>query len=319
MHEDLDGHLPSELKAAPDEFVQWAQAQLQAEEIANTPTVPLYHYTRQAGFEGILTNQTFRCFSYRHQSDPTEFAYSLEIARKLIKETGAVADWFKKHLCGCLDDLLESNDVADSFEFYLFSLSKHRDHARQWQEFGDGGAGIAIGFSPILFQPTETELHDLANENVHVGTIIYGDSLTARRHRVAIECAAEITSRIGQAHLASVKAVGPVAYLRAMADELLARQLIWNCLTSKHSKYQSEQEVRCIIMNLPSKFDGLRAFCGERPYVDTPMPLRAEGISEILVGPNAPHGKEGEVRQCLAAWGYPDTIPVSRSSVTVGC
>ncbi len=95
MHEDLDGHLPSEIQAAPDEFVQWAQAQLKAEEIANTPTVPLYHYIRQAGFEGILTHQTFRCFTVvaQRDSDPgallADKGYDSNVIRQDLRDRGA--------------------------------------------------------------------------------------------------------------------------------------------------------------------------------------------------------------------------------------
>jgi hypothetical protein len=71
-------------------------------------------------------------------------------------------------------------------------------------------------------------LNEQANENLHVGRVIYGDGPTEERHRRVIESAAEITSRIANANLNAVNRARPVPYLTAMAKEVIASQLVWN-------------------------------------------------------------------------------------------
>jgi hypothetical protein len=44
--------------------------------------------------------------------------------------------------------------------------------------------------------------------------------------------------------LHAVRRIGPVRYLRTIGDEVIASQLIWNCLTAKSTRYANEGEVR---------------------------------------------------------------------------
>jgi len=306
--------LPPKLWAAPQEFVAWSQQQLLVEQDESTPTGPLYHYTGGEALKGILANERIWCFSHLHQRDRTEFEYSLAIARRIIKEIGHSKDFFTQHFCGCMEDLLQNNSLTETFEFYLFSLSRHRDDKKQWEDYGDNGRGFAIGFAPALFQPDQNNLNDQANENLHVGRVIYGDGPTERRHRRVIERAAEITSRVGNANLDAVRRVRPVPYLRAMTDEVIASQLVWNCLTAKSTKYQNEREVRCIIMNVRGKFDELRRVHDDKHYIETGLPLKPVGsVVEILVGPHAPAEAATMVVDFLKAQGYPDGIPIIQS------
>jgi hypothetical protein len=158
--EDRKADLPAELRAALKEFTAWSQAQLLNEQNESTPTEPLYHYTGEEAIRGILTNQHIWCFRHLHQRDKTEFEYSLDIAREVMRSVGWDDDPFKRLLGTGLDDMLYANSLADAFEFYLFSLSRHRDDPQQWREYGQGGKGFAIGFAPSLFQPDVHTLSD---------------------------------------------------------------------------------------------------------------------------------------------------------------
>ena len=130
--------------------------------------------------------------------------------------------------------MLELNSIKDIFEFYLFSLTRHRDDHEHWLQYGKEGKGFAIGFAPTLLQPDKDTLSDKANENLHVGRIIYGDVGTRARHRLIIERAADITSEYGHANRKlGRERLAP--FIRAMADEVIASQLIWNCLTAKNA------------------------------------------------------------------------------------
>jgi len=75
---------------------------------------------------------------------------------------------------------------------------------------------------------------------------------------MAIEQAADIVSRYGKAHIKMPKDNLLVQFLEAMEKEVIAQQLVWNCLTAKNDVYANEREVRYIIMNVPGQFEDIR-------------------------------------------------------------
>ena len=218
----------------------------------------------------------------------------------------------------CVLDLLAVNKLSGPLEFYLFSVSQHRDHGPQWKEYGRDGTGFAIALSSALFQPDKDDLYEQANKNLHIGRVVYGDEPTFARHKLAIRAAAKITSRVGRANIDLVKLVRPDRYLATMARELLASPLVWNCLTAKEKRFADEREVRGIIMNVKGKFDPWRRTHGGRSYIEHELPLKAPGsIIEIIVGPKAGTGAEDDARAFLKAEGYPEGIPIRRSTAVL--
>ena len=104
-----------------------------------------------------------------------------------------------------------------------------------------------------------------------------------------------------------------------MNKAFIAELLIWNCLTAKSEGFIDEQETRYIIMGLCAAFDEFRKQHNGRDYVETPLPLTEPGnITEILVGPDAPHGAEAMVTDLLNSLRYPAAISVTRSAVSGG-
>lgn len=284
----FNDELPQELLAAPRAFIEWSRTELLREQAASTPTEPLYHYTDEAALRGILKKQAFWCFSHTQQKDPAEFEYALRVAMEALRRQSASDDFFKHHFAECVIDMLQVNKLSGPFEFYLFSVSRHRDHGPQWAAYGHVGTGYAIGLSPALFQPDKDDLYDEANKNLHIGRVVYGDEATARRHDRSVQSAADITSRVGSNHSRLVRDTGIATYLRVMAHELLASQMIWNCLTAKAAQFEDEREVRGIVMNVRAKFDPWRLNRAGRNYIEHTLPLKQPGsITEILVGPHA--------------------------------
>ena len=109
--------------------------------------------------------------------------------------------------------------------------------------------------------------------------------------------------------------VNPTVYVETMAKEVIASQLIWNCLTAKNADFTDEREVRYVIMNLREKFDADRKTHNDRSYVETQLPLKIPGnIMELLIGPLAPPGSEEMIVELLRENGYPDGIRWRRSS-----
>jgi hypothetical protein len=132
---------------------------------------------------------------------------------------------------------------------------------------------------------------------------------------MAIEQAADIVSRYGKAHIKMPKDNLLVQFLEAMEKEVIAQQLVWNCLTAKNDVYANEREVRYIIMNVPGQFEDIRKSIKGKDYVEADLPLKTpDSIMEILVGPLAPADAKATVRTLLKDLGYPD-ISVTRSAV----
>jgi hypothetical protein len=108
----------------------------------------------------------------------------------------------------------------------------------------------------------------------------------------------------------------PWTYYQTMAHEVIAAQLIWNCLTGKRTNFSEEQEVRYVIMGECNSFDGICKAHNSRHYVELPLKLKVPcGIMQILVGASAPLGAEEMIDDFLKAQGYPDGIPIRRSMV----
>lgn len=317
MNDDYDtryDYLPEPLREAPRAFDMWSKKQLLEEQKASTPDHPLYHYTGEQALKGILSNEKLWCFGHQYQRDIQEFLYSLNIARSVIKDVGESDDRPTREFCKCLLDVLDNNSFTDTFEFYLFSLSRHADDPQQWREYGDAGRGFAIGFAPMLFEPTQNSLNEQANENLYVSRVLYGDEHTTARHQSVVSEAARIASRVAWASGLMPNTFNSNDLFLALAREVIASQLIWNCLTAKHENFSNELEVRCIIMDIISKFEPHRKYFCSKAYVETTLPLKTAGsIMEILVGPRAPDGAEAMVKMFLKANHYPEATPVRRS------
>lgn len=310
--------LPETLKSAFAEFEAWLQRELLADQARSVPVSPLYHYTDEMALHGILEKQQLWCFLHSDQSDPTEVSYSMEIARRVIREEAGRGSPPVESLLTGLDGLLESNPLGETFDFYFFSLSGHRDDPGQWQEYGRRGTGFSIGFAPALFRPDRSTLLPRATENVFVSRVIYGRDATRTRHRRGVRKLAEIVGRIADSHRELVRGRTLQTWLDAMNKLLVADLLIWNCLTAKANRYRHEQETRYIILGVRPIFNDWRRIFGRRSYVETSLPLTECGnVVEILVGPYAVANAEEDVRVILRDHGYSDSIPVTRSPVSM--
>ena len=194
-------------------------------------------------------------------------------------------------------------------------MTNLRDDREQWTTFGGEGRGFAIGFSPSLFQAEREEPSPNACENLWMGRVIYGDYKTSRRHRSAFEKASEIASNIARNNEAAIRASGRYAYIREMANHAITSQMIWNCLTAKDPKLQREQETRAIMMAERASFDECRRYHDGRAYIEYQLPLSETGRVAEIFRPRTEPDAENRLRAFLREQGYPEDIPISRSSL----
>jgi Protein of unknown function (DUF2971) len=306
--------LPASLEVALRKFGEWSDAQLKIEETSFQPISPLFHYTSRDNFENILRSQTLWCFAHSDQNDKEEFEYSLNLARKELERVVQTADQFAKELFICVEDLVAKNDLTKVFNYFLFSVSQHRDSKPQWERYGHKSTGVSIGFAPKLFIADRQTLSPKANENAHVGLVIYGDTKTIYRHRKVIDRAADITNRVGQANKELLRRDSVHSdYINAMAKEYIARQLVWRSITSKRESWEVESEARYVVMNQAKNFSGIvNTHSDGRRYITYALPLIGN-VAEIMVGSAAPRGEEDWIRNFLRDLGYP-AVAVMRSS-----
>jgi hypothetical protein len=313
-----DVSLPEPLAVAVAEFEAWMKDELLADQARSTPKTTLYHYTDLAALQGIIEKQKIWCFLHSQQSDPTEVQFSMDIARRVIRQEACRGNPAVESLLLGLNDLLGNNPLGETFDFYFFSLSAHRDDAQQWHEYGRMGTGFSIGLAPTLFQPDQPELLPRANENVFVSKVTYGSDATRSRHRHGVRKLAEIVGRVSQANRDLVRGKILQAWFDIMNKAFIADLLIWNCLTAKAARFQNEQETRYILLGMCEVFNVWRREHKGRKYVETHLPLSALGnITEIIVGRLAPVGAEYALRAFLRDHGYLESIPITRSGASV--
>lgn len=308
--------LPAALEVALQRFGQWSDAQLSREQDDVTPTKPLYHYTRHRdALEGILRDRRLWLFSHDQQDDKEEFQYSRGIALADLKRIEEHGDEFAREFAICVRDLIAKNELTRVFKYYLFSFSVKRDDAKLWDEYAEHATGFSIGFVPKIFVGDTMTVSPRANDNAHVGRVVYGDNKTLYRHNKVIERAAKITHQIGAANRSLHRRDSVHSdYINAMAKEYIARQFIWRCLTAKRShRWEHQSEVRFVCLNVREKFDGIEETFRGRQYVPYPHdPLPHDFIAEIMIGSAAPKDAEADVERFLKEYGY-SGVPVTRS------
>ena len=162
--------------------------------------------------------------------------------------------------------------------------------------YADNGRGFALGLAPHLFGAVETA--NPKPTEYYVIPVVYGQKAAEQRYRVAIEAAAGLVQNNRPQENFRIP------FLRRMADELIAGQLIATSLTVKHEAYSNEQEVRLLMLGTR---DNQKPYLRTRirgfeivPYMEGDMPLRdKDGITEIVIGPAAVSSANDAVHSLL--------------------
>jgi hypothetical protein len=292
-----DNPLPPVLSAAVGDFTNWSNQQLLTEQEATKIEHPLYHYTNGAGLRGIVESQKIWFTSYLHLNDPSELIHGMGIVHGLLKAMGEAApDTLGKMFYDVVDDVFQHQKFAGIYGFYIASFSRDRNDLGQWRAYADNGRGFALGLAPHLFEAVETA--NPKPTEYYVIPVVYGQKAAEQRYRVAIEAAAGLVQNNRPQENFRIP------FLRRMADELIAGQLIATSLTVKHEAYSNEQEVRLVMLGTR---DNQKPYLRTRirgseivPYMEGDMPLRdKDGITEIVIGPAAVSSANDAVHSLL--------------------
>jgi Protein of unknown function (DUF2971) len=307
-----DNQLPPVFSTAVEDFITWSRQQLRTHEEATKITEPLYHYTDAAGLCGIVKSQIIWFTSYLHLNDPSELIHGMDIVHRLLKAIGEGSPGLVKEFCDIVDVVFQHQNFSNTFGFYIASFSRNRNDLGQWRAYADNGRGFAIGLAPHLFETVETD-NPKPTEYV-VMPVMYEMEEAEQRYRTAIEQA------VGFVRNNRPQDNVKMAFLRRMADELIAGQLIATSLTVKHKAYKNEEEVRLVMLGEreKQKNDLRTRIRGSEivPFMEGCMPLRdRDGITEIVIGPAAVSSAEDAVYSLLQSLDVEPSGRIGKSKI----
>lgn len=117
--------------------------------VSKQPTVPLYHYTSQNGFLGIVDTKSLWATNLYYMNDATEMKHAVAVASRAIDALTANAQdgpspplgqWFKQNLAN-----------LEEFPIFSCSFSEERDLLSQWRGY-TGDCGFSLCFDPLKLQ-----------------------------------------------------------------------------------------------------------------------------------------------------------------------
>jgi hypothetical protein len=282
---------------------------------------PVFHYTDANGLIGILSSNTLWFTDIRYLNDPSEFHFGQEFA---LKALGRMA---KEHASGdqlvrvfCEKMLSGLNEARQTFSMFVGSFSKNGDELGQWRAYSDDGKGFCLGISPSVFTPAELQEDPLKNAVFIV--ISYNAAQAETEQTGGVEQAVEM---LKQSKVRGVLNKTPgfrKVFLQQLSVEL-AKWIYFVSVGFKHPAYQTEQEIRLLLINETETLQPyvrIRARNGVLvPYIPWPFApsLRQEGtITVIRVGPAAPPSAEGALHALLNGQGIsPARVKISKSTI----
>jgi Protein of unknown function (DUF2971) len=306
--------------AAVRRYEHASRARLLKTQERNAVTAPLYHYTTRGGLEGILTTDQIWFTHYEHLNDDTELKFGMDMAKSVLAEIAARVPQVKI-FCDWTADLFSSENLRRTLGFYIASFSRNRDDPYQWERYGDTGRGFAIGLAPSLFAVVDNPNAPPLDKDF-VSGVSYGEDAARFQHRTAIE---NITGIILEIVTCKAQAMTDknrgMPFIREMAMQVLANELILYSLIVKEMKWAPEHEVRLVICGLVATlapYVTMRQRYGDPtpvPTIKKDMRLKERGtITEIIIGPNAPPDSEKFVCSLLAPFHSDPGSIVRRSS-----
>jgi hypothetical protein len=235
-----------------------------AEDMA--PAQIIYHYTSQAGFEGIVDSAEGLCATHKdHLNDRGEIQYGYRIVGAAIED---LKPEIGSEAVGILDERLGRLRAEDSF---VACFSKRHDSLSQWRSYADETKGYCIGYRP---ESTQSMGYHRTYRFRAFGECLYGDDTVRERVKGRLRRKIDRINRLVAAEPKWASERG-----RFLASELA--MVAWRqAHLAKHEHFREEQEYRCMIGPLPVEIQYRKRGESEIPYVMT-GPLE---IKEVWIG-----------------------------------
>jgi hypothetical protein len=249
----------------------------------------VYHYTTRAGLEGLLTERAIRATHFRHLNDKLEFEYGDNLVfgvaarMRTATELSAVQRDIRERFFGLHRDMYFSRLM----DVYVACFTSLPDAPRQWQEYGDGGAGYAIGIE--IREGKDVPGAPPTHLGAAVRKLEYDRSVSESTVQAALS---ELFATLEQ-HLANpILSAEARGALFDAGMGVIFQEVGPLVMRIKRAEYRAEREWRIIAMPNGDARDGLvkkRTTRGtEVPYVNFPlvvMPHDLLDVKSVCVGP----------------------------------
>ncbi|GGY83688.1 hypothetical protein GCM10011613_30740 [Cellvibrio zantedeschiae] len=156
------------IKTMLNDKVGWNKAM--EVELKNQKPNILYHYCSTPTFRSIIETRSIYLSLLSLSNDDTEG----KIITKTIKDFGTEQN-ISSEKSDFLVKLFEVFEIQ--FRSLGFCLSGHDDLLSQWREYGNGGKGVAIGFSLDYLQKISTDILNVDPKSLFFTEVFYEDNV----------------------------------------------------------------------------------------------------------------------------------------------
>ena len=210
----------------------------------------IYHYTNFVALEGILFGEGIRLCCSKEMNDSQEVEHFIKILEKAV--LGRCEKTRQQDLCALVErTFCEQKEKRKNDVTYLVSFSEWEDDAAQWERYGNGGYGVAIGFDLKELKRALQYCFVMCNK------VFYDKS--AEKHKLIDDI------------LDAVKGSFPTNHGFDTIDGIFDNA--WGCAVAhKNPSFASEREYR--IMTLPSWRGKRHDNLGEFKMVTTPSQIK---------------------------------------------
>jgi len=308
--------LRAPLLTAIESYEKWFKEKQDAAEKASQPSQPLYHYTSAAGLKGIIDSGEFRLSHVSQLNDTSEYKFGFDIA---IKELATHAEVHKnqyiRKFCMRAIEKLRYLRRERVFEYFVGCFSTKGNDLGQWRSYGDNGRGFALGLAPTLFHTTSVT-PVAVNERVFVAQVEYGEEKTRVLQAAAIDHALNIIEQTLRdpsiEEFINQDEIQLDYFLDHMAIEM-SPPILWYSLTCKDGAYESESEVRLLMIHGKGNEQKIETRIRKSEFVSFvryPLHLgQISNIAQIVVGPAASEISKSGIRHFVQSLGLnPDNV-----------
>lgn len=129
----------------------------------------LFHYTNLNALSGIVEERKFRMSKIQYLNDTEEFEYTLNMARRVIKQEITSCNPEEKEL---LEEISSRISAKRRLNIFVACLTSKENSLSQWRSYADNAHGICIRFDTNHL----TDSLENAETNFHFWKCIYSEA-----------------------------------------------------------------------------------------------------------------------------------------------
>jgi hypothetical protein len=273
----------------------------------------IYHYTDDAGLQGIIEHGTLWCTDVAYLNDPSEIKYGVSIAAETLAANASGASLLERLFSR--DFRRYETSTEDVAQAFVCSLSTKGNDLQQWRGYGNNGRGYAIGFDGKML---ETVFTQKAGQPIpeHMSFPVCYDEVKLRG--IYRELIAKVMRLVSAPATMDLSEAIVEAYLRQHRISL-ALEVFRTSLFFKHPAYASEQEYRFMQVHSTDRPPAAVKFRSRPNMLVRYQEIHWKGtapdaLKDIVIGPGVEPRIGGRfVDDCLRAY-FPTAQPHVRLS-----